>query len=38
MKKIVTLFCFIAGVQTVIAQNNYADSLKIVLASATKPI
>ncbi|HRB24265.1 MAG TPA: hypothetical protein PLZ18_10870, partial [Ferruginibacter sp.] len=38
MKKIIILFCFIAGMQTVIAQNNYADSLKIVLVSATKPI
>ena len=42
MKKIITLFCFIAipvfiG-KTVLAQTNYADSLKTVLSNTSKPI
>jgi hypothetical protein len=38
MKKIITLFCFIAGVQTVFAQNSTADSLRTVLSKTSKPI
>ena len=38
MKKLISLFCFVAGMQIVFEQNNYADSLKVVFASTTKPI
>jgi hypothetical protein len=32
-KKTITLFCFIAGMQTAFAQNNNTDSAKVALAS-----
>ena len=38
MKKIIVLCCFIAGIQTVFAQNNYVDSLRTVLSKTTKPL
>ncbi len=38
MKKIPTLFCFIAGMQDAFAQNNNPDSLKASLASYTNPL
>ena len=42
MKRIITLFCFIAILmfigKTVLAQSRYADSLKMVLSNPSKPI
>lgn len=38
MKKIITLFCFIAGMQTAFAQNKTSDSLQVVLSKTSKPI
>lgn len=38
MRKIITLFCFLASIQIVFAQNKYADSLQTVLANATRPV
>jgi Tetratricopeptide repeat len=38
MKKIITVFCFVAGVQTAFAQTKTADSLQAVLTKTTKSI
>ena len=38
MKKILVLCYFIAGMQAAFAQSKYADSLKMVLSSTSKPI
>lgn len=38
MKKILTLFCFIATMQIAFAQTKTADSLQAVLSKTTKPI
>ena len=38
MKRIILLFCFIASMQTLFAQNKYADSLQTALAYTTKPV
>ena len=38
MKKIIILFYFVAGMQTVFAQTNNADSPKAVLASYSNPL
>ena len=38
MKKVITLFCFVASMQAAIAQNNNPDSLKAALANYTNPI
>jgi len=38
MRKIITLFCFVASIQVAFTQNGYADSLKTVLANTTNPL
>ena|SRR5215203_637333 len=38
MRKIITLFCFVASIQVAFAQNKYADSLKTVLANTTNTL
>jgi hypothetical protein len=38
MKKIITLFCFIASMQTVFAQSNNSNSQKTALANYKNPI
>jgi tetratricopeptide (TPR) repeat protein len=38
MKKIITLFCFIACIQVAFSQTKYVDSLKNVLSATNKPI
>ena len=38
MKKIITLFCFAASMQTAFAQNNNPDKLRAALAGYTNPI
>ena len=38
MRKIITLFCFVASIQVVFAQNNYTDSLKTVLTNTSNSL
>ena len=38
MKKIITLFCFIAGIQTVFGQNNHPKNAKAALADYSNPM
>jgi len=38
MKKIITLFCFVTGMQVAFTQNNNPDSIKAALVSYTNPI
>ena len=38
MKKSIPVLCFFISMQTLFAQNKYADSLQTVLANTTKPV
>ncbi|TMI94878.1 MAG: hypothetical protein E6H08_07845 [Bacteroidetes bacterium] len=38
MRKIITLFCFVASIQVVFAQNKYTDSLKTVLTNTSNSV
>jgi hypothetical protein len=38
MRKIITLFCFVASIQVVFAQNKYTDSLKTVLTNTSNSL